>query len=103
MPVDLFLEVLRNGDAEAAEAELADVIARREATAGPDDQALCRVREWHAVALHRLGRVQEAETEMAAVIPQLAGRMGEDAEETLRAFPRRRRPIRRREHGTVAL
>jgi hypothetical protein len=54
----------KSGEYVAAEAELAEVIARRSATAGPGDPILVHARRWHLHALGRVGRLADAEDDL---------------------------------------
>jgi hypothetical protein len=58
-----------------AEAELAEVIRRRGATAGPGDPVLIHARTWHLHALARMGRLADAEDDLR-FLAQSAARTG---------------------------
>jgi hypothetical protein len=61
-----------------AEAELAEVIRRRSATAGPGDPILIHARRWHLHALGRMGRLADAEEDLRFLAQAAAAAGGPD-------------------------
>ena len=57
----------KSGEHAAAEAGLAEVIARRSATTSPGDPILVHARRWHLHALGRMGRLADAAGSLAAM------------------------------------
>jgi hypothetical protein len=64
---DYAVALHRSGEYEMAEAELADVIARRQLTADAADDGLQHARSWHAQVLLDMGRFEDAEREWRAL------------------------------------
>jgi hypothetical protein len=78
----------KSGEYVTAEAELAEVIRRRSATAGPDDPILIHARRWHLHALGRVGRLADAEDDLR-FLAESAARLHGDGHRDVLAYRER--------------
>lgn len=83
MRQDRAVALHRHGESEKAEAEFAELIACRELTAGPGDEALRHAKRWHARVLLDLGRFNEAEPELRQLSEESDCLLGTDHPDAL--------------------
>jgi Tetratricopeptide repeat len=78
----------KSGEYVTAEAELAEVIRRRSATAGPGDPILIHARRWHLHALGKVGRLADAEDDLR-FLAEAAARLHGDGHRDVLAYRER--------------